>query len=623
MRKRYVLLADLLLIFVCAFGAFVLRLDWFFVTYQAAFRFFLVAALLIKPVVFSAFGLYRRYWRYASVRDLLAVVLATAAAAVALSVLVLGGLWFSLIPAMPRSVLFIDWVLTLCCIGGVRLSVRVLNEALGRDGRRREATAGPRRILVVGAGEAGAMVVREMARNLQLGMRPVGFLDDDPVKWTKAIHGVTVVGPLSSLAAACSAGGVDEVVIAMPSASGVVIRSLVEQCRLAGVSVRSMPGVYELLDGQVSVNRLRQVEINDLLRRSPVNGGRDGDSYLRDQVVLVTGAGGSIGSELCRQIARAGARRIVMLGHGENSIYETEATLRQQYPAAVLVPVVADIRDRTRIFQLFDQVRPDVVFHAAAHKHVPLMETNASEAVSNNVEGTAVVVEAAGRCGASSFVLISTDKAVAPSSVMGASKRVAELIVHDAAGQLGRRFSVVRFGNVLGSRGSVVPRFREQIERGGPVTVTHPDMTRFFMTIPEAVHLVIQAGGLSSGGELFVLDMGEPVRITDLATDLIRLSGLSASEIPIVFTGLRPGEKMHETLWEDGAVVEATSNPEVVKVTERFRLSQAELRARLDELRRAVAAGDDLAVRKVLAETIPKFVPDLEPGRLVASPPPA
>jgi FlaA1/EpsC-like NDP-sugar epimerase len=620
MSSRLLVLGDLLLIALCAYGAFVLRLDWFFADYRDGFVFYVTAALLIKPPVFWWFGLYRRYWQYASIPELQIVVLAVSAAAVVLAAVVVGGLWAGTVPAMPRSVLFIDWVLTLCCIGGARMSTRVAIEARTRETKVAATSPGTSRVLVVGAGDAGAMVVREMQRNPQLGKRPVGFLDDDPAKSGKRIHGIPVLGQLADLDQAMEQTSVDEVVIAMPSAPGVAVRPVVEACRSIQLPVRSMPGIYELLGDKVTVNRLRRVEITDLLRRAPVGQDGSAEDYLRGQVVLVTGAGGSIGSELCRQVCRAGAKSVVMLGHGENSIYETEDTLHLSFPGTSVVPVIADVRDRSRIASVFDEYRPAIVFHAAAHKHVPLMERNSVEAVTNNVIGTQNVVDAAANCGAARFVLISTDKAVLPSSIMGASKRIAELIVHDAAERLNRSFSVVRFGNVLGSRGSVVPRFKEQIERGGPVTITHPEMTRFFMTIPEAVHLVIQAGGISQRAELFVLKMGTPVRITDLADDLIRLSGFGTNEIAIAFTGLRPGEKLHEGLWEDGAIVEPTANPDVLKATETFRLAAAQLSSVIDRLRRAAEANDDLAVRNVFAEAIPTFAPPVEdPGRVRSS----
>ena len=382
-----------------------------------------------------------------------------------------------------------------------------------------------------------------MQRNPALGMSPVGFLDDDPVKIGKRIYGVPVLGALADLNRILESMSLDQVVIAIPTASGSLLRKLAEECSRQGVESRIVPGVFELLDGNVSVNRLRHVDITDLLRRTPVVSSPDASRFVRDRRVLVTGAGGSIGFELCRQIAHGQPQSLVLLGHGENSIFEAQAHLREAFPGIRIFTVIADIRDRQRMFRVFDHFQPELVFHAAAHKHVPLMEENLEEAISNNVLGTQNVIDACVRTDSRRLVLISSDKAVSPSSVMGASKRIAEALVRAASQATGKAFVVVRFGNVLGSRGSVVPTFKKQIEAGGPVYITHPDMKRFFMTIPEAVHLVLQAGAMGSGGELFVLKMGEPLRIVELAQDLIRLSGPGAQEVSIVYTGLRPGRE--------------------------------------------------------------------------------
>jgi FlaA1/EpsC-like NDP-sugar epimerase len=613
MRNRYILFADLVFIVLCAVGAFVLRLDWFFTRlpeYTAAFRFFLVAALVVKPPIFFAFGLYGRYWRYATSRDLLSVTIATAASGAALASLVALGLQLDLLPFFPRSVLAIDWLLTVACVGGIRLSVKLGSEAFSRP--RTSISVEARRVLVAGAGDAGALVVREMQKNPHLGMVAVGFLDDEAAKVGKRIYGVGVLGQLGQLEDVVEAQHIDEVIVAMPKAPGTVVRGVLEACGRAGVPARAVPGMFELLDGGVSVNRLRKVEISDLLRRRQIDVQADAGLYLQGQVVLVTGAGGSIGSELCRQIVRAQPREMILLGHGENSVFEIHSRLRELPNAPRLVPVIADVRDARRLTDVFARHRPTVVFHAAAHKHVPLMEAHPEEAVSNNVQGTRLMVEASLAAGVDRFVLVSTDKAVAPASVMGASKRVAELIVRDAARVHGKRYLAVRFGNVLGSRGSVVPYFNQQIANGGPVTVTHPDVVRFFMTIPEAVYLLLKAGGLASGGELFVLNMGEPVRIADLALDLIRLSGFAPEEIPIVYTGLRPGEKLEEHLWEPDCQVEAVGNSDVLRVREpEAPIRSNVLAASVADLERAAGTGDHLAIHRALSELIPTFVSSL------------
>jgi FlaA1/EpsC-like NDP-sugar epimerase/UDP-N-acetylmuramyl pentapeptide phosphotransferase/UDP-N-acetylglucosamine-1-phosphate transferase len=614
-RNRFILLADILAILLSVLGAFVLRLDWFFTRspeYIASFQFILIAALVVKPPVFFFFGLYRRYWRYAGVRDLLLVILAESAASALLALIVPVALQFSIIPFFPRSILAIDWLLAVACLAGIRLSVRLIFEPSAATPGFLPAGA-VKRVLVAGAGDAGALVVREMHRNPQLGLQPVGYLDDDRSKVGKRIYDVKVLGTLNDLERLVTTHEINEVVIAMPKATGGVIRAVVDACQRAGVASKSVPGVFELLEGGVSVSRLRQVDIADLLRRAQVQAHPEAGLYLQGRVVLVTGAGGSIGSELSRQVARARASDVVLVGHGENSIFDVVNRLRELHPETRFHAVLADVRDARRLRAVIAQYQPSIVFHAAAHKHVPLMEAHPQEAVTNNVLGTRNVVQAALEGGVDRLVLISTDKAVAPSSVMGASKRVAELIVRDAALQHGRAFSVVRFGNVLGSRGSVVPFFKQQIERGGPVTVTHPEMTRFFMTIPEAVHLVLRAGGQATGGELFVLNMGEPVRIVDLAQDLIRLSGFTEDEIPIVYTGLRPGEKLQEDLWEAGSVREPAGSEEVFRVTEPAGsvVGGPALAAAVDELVEAAARGDELAIHKALTDVIPSFVSSL------------
>jgi FlaA1/EpsC-like NDP-sugar epimerase len=609
MRNRYLLLVDIPLVAVCVWGAFTLRFDWYFLHSRPEFLPFVAAALLLKPVVLYAFGMYRRYWRYASVQDLQAVVLAASAASIALAVFVVTAQAAGIIEWFSRSVLFIDWLLTILVIGGVRMSVRVIGES--HDRAEKLATRRPpRRVLIAGAGEAGTLVARELQKNPQLAMTVAGFLDDDPAKRGKRISGALVAGQLRDLARVVRRLGVHEVIIAMPTAPGAMLRTLAEACRSAGVVSRTVPGMFELVDGVVSVSRLRRVEIADLLRRRQI--GRDAQpaSYLTGRTVVVTGAGGSIGFELCRQVLQAGPSHLVLLGHGENSIFEAERRLAEQASGGARVEaVIADIRDPDRLERVFDRFQPQVVFHAAAHKHLPLMQLNPEEAVTNNIFGTRSVVRAAVEAGTERLVLISTDKAVAPTCVMGASKRVAEMIVRDAARRHGRAFVAVRFGNVLGSRGSVVPYFQRQIERGGPITVTHPDMKRFFMTIPEAVHLVLQAGGMALGDELFVLNMGDPVRIVDLARDLVRLSGAESESIPIVYTGIRPGEKLEETLWESGARVEPTANPDVVRVTEAEPNLSVVLGRALDALEHAARAGDRVAIEAMLAQCLPSFLP--------------
>jgi len=605
MRNRYILVADLGLVVAAAFGAFALRFDWFAYQERGELLPFLVAAIVVKPIVFHTFGMYRRYWVYASVHDLVALLFATSAASVALAIAVVLGLVTGRIAEFSRSVLLIDWVFTLLATGGFRMSIRIIHDA--RSAGRQPAPAGGalRRVLVVGAGNAGATVVREMQRSPQLKMVPIGFVDDDPMKIGKQIYGLPVLGDRSTLPRWIGRREVDEVIIAMPRASGGVLRAVAESCQRLGVTSRTVPGMFELIDGTLGVSRLRHVEIADLLRRRLVMGTAGVNPYLTGRTVLVTGAGGSIGLELCRQIARARPGLLVLLGHGENSIYDAHVQLQASAPDVLLLPVIADVRDVERLGGIFERLRPAAVFHAAAHKHVPLMEENFEDAISSNIVGTRNVVEASVRSGAQRLVLISTDKAVAPTSVMGASKRVAEDVVLSAARHHGRAFVVVRFGNVLGSRGSVVPRFKQQIERGGPITITHPEMKRYFMTIPEAVNLVLQAGGMGSGGDLFVLNMGEPVRIVDLATDLIKLSGLSPGDVPIVFTGPRPGEKLEEALWEDDAFVHPTAIADILRVEEPRHRVDVAVETIVDELVSAARCADRARLEAAFARWIP------------------
>ena len=610
MRNRYILLADIALISVAASAAFTARFDWAFYSTRPEFLPYLLAALAIKPLVFVVSGMYRRYWKYTSIHDLAVVFTAVTASSILMAGFVLVGM-NRLFVEFSRVVILNDWLLTLAVAGGVRVAVRVLSEA-----HMPASVAGPRpaqRVLIAGAGQAGSMVAREMRRNPQLRMEPVGFVDDDEGKIGKQVAGVEVLAPTRRLPQIVRSRNIHMVLIAMPTAPGSVVRALLEMCREAGIRSQTVPGVFELLDGRVDVSRLRKIEIADLLRRSPVRGDTTIADFVQGKVVLITGAGGSIGSELARQIATASPARLVLLGHGENSVFDAEAQLRRAFPAMRITTTIVDIRDRPRLARVFEQVRPAIVFHAAAHKHVPLMEQNPEEAITNNVVGTRNVVDEAVRVGTERFVLISTDKAVTPNSIMGASKRVAEAIVRRAAQRSGRVFVAVRFGNVLGSRGSVVNTFKQQIEQGGPITVTDPEMTRFFMTIPEAAHLVLQASGNGTGGELFVLDMGEPVRIVDLARDLIKLSGLGEGDIPIVYSGVRPGEKLHEALFDPGMKTRPTSHPEVLEVVGADAAAGIDLDGLVTRLEQAAHTGDRVSIDALLCEAVPGFTPAVRP----------
>ncbi|MCL4272417.1 MAG: polysaccharide biosynthesis protein [Anaerolineales bacterium] len=603
-RNRFVLIGDIALIIVSVLGSFALRLDVRELPYYFPAALVMCAvALAVKILVYYSFGLYRRLWVYASTNELRLIIVAVTTASV-----LTGGLMLVFIslgwiqPGMPRSALGIDWLISLILIGGSRFVLRILAEQ--SVAQTKDKT---RRALVLGAGDAGALVVRELQKSSSLNLTPVGFLDDDPAKQNHQIYGVSVIGKIDQLENALDTQQVDEVIIAIPAAPGRIIRLVNDACRKRGIPSRIIPGFYELIGGKVSVNRLREVDITDLLRREPAKI----DDHLIGSIfggkrVLVTGAGGSIGREICRQIARWNPTELVLLGHGENSIFESLMELKDDFPTLNIQAVIADVRDLNRMEKVFAQYQPQVVFHAAAHKHVPLMEANVEEAVTNNVIGTRNVVAAATKHNVERFVLISTDKAVRPMSVMGATKRLAEMVVLDAAQRGDLLYSVVRFGNVLGSRGSVVPIFKKQIARGGPITLTHRDMQRYFMTIPEAVHLVLQAASMGTGGEVFMLNMGEQVRILDLAEDLIRLSGLEPyRDIDIHFTGARPGDKLREDLLEDGVDFERTEHPEIFRMSKEEHVDGASLSQTINQLA-------DLALHsrtEDLVQTINHFLP--------------
>ncbi len=613
MRNRILLIGDLFLICVAVLGSFALRFEFgglFFYYLPQAWR-MIILAIIVKPVVYYFFGLYRRLWAYASTRELMLIVAAVTTSSIFLSVAVFVMIYFQVSQdnfiGFPRPVLVIDWLLSTILVGGLRFSSRLIAESRSTASTTKDGVDLYRRLAIAGAGDAGALVAREIQKNPQLNLELICFLDDAKSKQKQQIHGVPVVGTLDDLPRVINRRRIHEVIIAIPTASGDVVRKVAGYCQEQGVTFRTMPGVYELIGGKVSVNRLRQVNINDLLRRVPVKiDDHKVGSTIGGKRVLVTGGGGSIGSELCRQIARWGPSTLLLLGHGENSVFETLLELDESFPSLAMHPVIADIRDRERLEAIFATLQPDVLFHTAAHKHVPLMEVNVEEAITNNVLGTRNIVEVSLTYGVERLVMISTDKAIRPSSVYGATKRLAELLVLDAAHSSGLPFSVVRFGNVLGSRGSVVPRFQRQIESGGPVTITHPDMERYFMTIPEAVHLVLQAGAMGKDGEVFVLRMGDQIRILHLAEDLIRLSGLEpGKDIEILYTGIRPGEKLSEELWDRWATYEPTSHPDIVVLAKEDIISDAALHQAIDELIHLAHEGYPTEIVKRLDNIIP------------------
>ena len=554
-RSRHVLVADIIILLLSPLISLILRLESIaaidklispLVTYTLIF-------MLLRLSIFQFMNFYKHYWRYADVDEIAAL-----ASGSSISWFICTLIFFAVLKPIgiisiefPNSMPFIDGIITMVLIGAVRFTIRisyVLNE---RGGMEKES----KNVLIVGAGIAGSMIVKELRTNPHLAMRPVAFVDDDMTKQNAYIHGVGVVGRLADIPTIVKEKNINEVIIAMPTVSGKVIRDVVTVCNTLKVKNKTIPGVFEILSGS-AVAQLREIQIEDLLRRDiVVIDEKNVEKLIQGTRVMVTGAGGSIGSELCRQISRFRPKELIMLGHGENTIFNIANEMKTKHGVAISQAVrfrtiIADIRDRERMNYVIEKCKPQIIFHAAAHKHVGLMEGNTPDAISNNILGTKNLVELAVIHDVQKFVMISTDKAVNPTCVMGVTKRIAELVVHDAAERYQRAFVVVRFGNVLGSRGSVVPIFKKQINEGGPITITHPDVTRFFMTIPEAVRLVLQAGALGMRSETFVLDMGQPVKIVELARDLIRLSGMEeGADIDITFTGLKEGEKMHEELF--------------------------------------------------------------------------
>lgn len=563
----------------------------------------LPAMLVIKLVVFWAVGLFRGWWRYVSMADLILILKGNFIAS--LCVVFYGVLVYRL-EGIPRSVLIMDGIFCFLFMAGIRFLTRAFRENYFPMPRRKKVPKS--RTLVVGAGDAGQMIAREIRQNPKLNLEFVGFIDDDPNKQKQTFQGFPVLGKQRKLGRICQEKNVDEVVIAIPSASGKEIRQLVNRCIEVGVRFRTLPGVGELIDGRVSVQNIKDVEVEDLLGREVVRLDVDKiKNYLDGKRVLVTGAGGSIGSEICRQLARFNPAKLVLLDDAETPLFHIERELCARFPSLHIAAIIGDIRSRERIEGIFDEFLPQVVFHAAAYKHVPLMEKNPAAAANNNVFGTKILANAAAAFGVLHFVMISTDKAVNPTNVMGATKRAAELYIQGLSRKSLTSFVTVRFGNVLGSNGSVIPIFKEQIRMGGPVTVTHPDITRFFMTIPEASQLVLQAGSMGKGGEIFLLDMGEPVKILNLAEELIRLSGFRPYEdIEIVFSGLRPGEKLYEELLLAGEGVQPTSH-EKICVARSMAVDAPRLDEQLERLHKAVVAMDLTGVLMNLQSIVPEF----------------
>lgn len=621
----------------CSFAlAFVVRFDGI---PDAAIigRFFLITPYVVayEYLTLRVFGIHRFSWRYVGLREGLRITTAALvfSLALALSRIVAGELQedfpYLRHGIIPFGVIAANFMFSIFAIAGVRFLRRILGER--SDVARASNSMAPpgskqKRILLVGAGQAGVLVAKELAQRPELNLMPAGFVDDDASKVGTEIHGIRVLGTTNMLADIARRRRVDEALITMANVPGDVIRRIRGLCTEAELPVKIIPGIYEIVDGKVNLSRIREVAIEDLLGRDPVQLDYEAVARSTDaQVVMVTGAGGSIGSEICRQLCRFSPSKLVLVERTENALFEIHRELSHTFPEETLIPIIADIGDETRMRQVMETYRPRRVYHAAAHKHVPLMEENPGEAVKNNVLGTQVIARLSSEFGVEAFVMISTDKAVNPTSVMGASKRVAELVVQDIARHSKTRFVTVRFGNVLGSAGSVIPIFKKQIAAGGPVTVTHPEMTRYFMTIPEACQLVLQAGTMGQGSEIFILDMGEPVKIVDLAHDLIRLSGFRVEQdIKIEFTGTRPGEKLFEELSTDHEHADKTKHPKIF-IGRIEALEAPELERGLQRTVRAAEQGDIAAVKESLRALVPEFrsapsQPPPAPARLSPSP---
>ncbi len=602
-RRLTVFLSDTLLISIALCLAFLLRFDFTIPPQQLdLFWECLLVVMIVKPLVFVVTGFYNSLWRYASVQDAVEILKGVTLS----SFLAVSSVFFlRQFTPIPRSIFVLDWILLFALMAASRLLWRLWRETyvVSRSGE------GPR-TLIVGAGEAGSLLLKEIRRQPHAAYRVIGFVDDDPDKKGMKLHGIPVLGSSKQLKALIVANEIEDVVIAMPSADGKTLRGIMDSCKNANVTFKTLPSIGELIDGTLTVSQIKNVEIEDLLGRESVVLDRELiGCYLTGKRVLVSGAGGSIGSEICRQVAQFSPAKLILLDQAETPLYEIEKELIARFPDVRIMPLIADVRDRDKIMRAFEEFTPEVVFHAAAYKHVPMMEYNPTQAVLNNVFGSRNIADAAHQFKTGNLVMISTDKAVNPTNVMGATKRAAEIYIQALSRISSTRFTTVRFGNVLGSNGSVIPLFKEQIAKGGPVTVTDKRVIRYFMTIPEATQLVLQAGSMGSGSAILVLDMGDPVRIIDLAEELIRLSGLTPYEdIDIVVTGLRPGEKLFEELLIDGEGILPTTHSKI-KVLAPVHIDMQPVRDELDRLYEVTRSHSVHELMESLKRLVPEFKP--------------
>ena len=617
LRNRHFFLIDLFICIVTPYLTLFLRLDGDvnLLVYGPGLVYSTLLFAVVKLTIFYFFELYKRYWKTASIDELARLVYIGINAILIQTFLFVILRSFKTLPFidMPFSFPFIEGILAMILVSSVRFSVRLFERA---NERRISFDDFGEYVLIIGAGAAGAAIVQELQRNNNLGMTPIAFIDDDPDKLKMRIRGIPVIGNCNEISKIANKFKINKIIIAMPTASGKKIREIVEVANRNGISTMTVPGINELLSGKVNIATIRKIEVEDLLRRKPIHTDiKKVTNLLNEKVVLLTGAGGSIGSELCRQILKTNPNKLVLLGHGENSIFEIEQELKyikennfeRKNINTIIISRIADIKDKERLRVIYNEFRPDIIFHAAAHKHVPLMESNPSEVITNNLLGTRNLIDCCVEYNVNNFILISSDKAVNSTNLMGVSKRIAEMIVLKAAKENNRNFKAVRFGNVLGSRGSVVRTFKKQLERGGPITITHPDIERYFMTIPEAVQLVLQASVLGKGGEIFVLDMGKPIKILDMAKDIIKLAGLEEGiDIDIKVTGLRPGEKMYEELFKDGEKYLKTEHEKIMFAQNSSEFIPNDLDVTLDFL---IANSNSLTGLQIV-ETIMQIVPE-------------
>ena len=621
-KNYYIILGiDIILIAGSLFAAHLLRFD-FDIPRQNLFAFIQILpfVLITKVVCFSFFDLYRGMWRYTSLADLINIIKASTISSLIIISFIL---FISRFQGFSRSVFVIDYCFTILLISGFRIGVRFYFEHFREDkfwavvkraliSLFTHQQSGRKRLLIIGAGDCGEKIYREIRDNARLRYNVVGFLDDHPVKIGKKIHGIPVLGSIKDIKAVAGQIRAHEALIAIPSASSQQMRDIIEHCKQSGISFKTIPSMGELINGQITVNAIREVAYRDLLGREVVKLDEEKISaYINKQCIMITGAGGSIGSELCRQICRFQPEQIILYEWSETLLYELELELKKNFSSVKVVPLLADIRNQKQLEKTFETLKPKVIFHAAAYKHVPMLENQPWKAVENNIEGTKILIETAYRYEVERFVFVSTDKAVRPVNVMGATKRVAELL---SLGQNGShssntRFMIVRFGNVVGSSGSVVPLFKKQILDGGPVTVTHKEMTRYFMIIPEACQLILQAGAMGEGGEIFLLDMGMPIKIDDMARDLIRLSGLEPDiDIKIDYIGLRPGEKLYEELITEGEGIVPTTH-EKIMVLKGAETDLNRLNGNIDALIKLAEDQDEKKIKKKLQEIVPEYQP--------------